>query len=540
MSIVRMRKLFQKKIKVKAGRKNVNLPSLAEMFFYVIILIFIIGAYSMFGGPGKTGGAQKAANTQQNLTSVVATVNGEKISRELYDANSQMTEQRMSEPDITQERYLRTGTLNRLIDAILMRQAVRKEGVKVSGAEINAEKEKELNQIISSRFPDQKAEYRFLKKENKTLDEYKDELRKEAFKDAEALKDQVASDKLQKAKEAAVTMTDAELTDSYSEVQASHILISSKKMAENAQKSAKPGQTSQTPVDGDALAKQKADDLLAQIQKGADFATLAKANSDDPGSAAKGGDLGWFKRGMMVPEFDTAVFQLQPGQVTTAPVKTDFGYHIIKVIAKRQNLPKDFDKSKEMYRQQALEQKKSRVWEDYKKQLTKDAKIVIVDPELAAYRLLDEGKQAEGIQMLADAVKKSPGNAVAGWELAQLLEQQKDLKGATETLEQVSVTDDGARNPMVHVKLGDLYMAQGNKAKALPEYKDAFDRASAFTMQNFMANMQVESKLKALGDNATAAQCTKWLDDYRKQQQSNPMGGMGMGGPMGNFQIPAQ
>lgn len=540
MSIVRMRKVFQRKMKVKAGGKHWSLPSLAEMFFYLIILIFVAGAYYTFGGPGRGGGAKPGAGTGsgESVTPVVARANGEKITRQLYDANLQMRQQGSSEQDITQERYLRTGTLNALIDAIVMRQAIKKERVKVSGAELNAEKEKQLDQVISQRFPDAKAQYRFLKKEGKTLDEYKEELRKDLFKDPEALQDSVARDKLQKMKEAAVTMTDAELAATYDEVQASHILISSKKMAEQA---AKPGQPQQTPVDGDAAAKKKADDLLAQVQKGADFAGLAKANSDDPGSAAKGGDLGWFKRGMMVPEFDTAVFQLAPGQVVTAPVKTDFGYHIIKVIAKRANLPKDFDKDKETYRQQALTQKKSRVWDEYTKQLNKDAKIEVIDPELAAYRMLDEGKQVDGTQMLAGALKQNPKNAVAGWELAQLYEQQKQLPQAIATLELVTATEDGARNPSVHLKLGDLYMAQNNKAKALPEYKDAFDRASAFTMQNFMVNMQVEGKLKSLGDAATTAQATKWLTEYRQQQQSNPMGGMGgMGGPMGNFQIPPQ
>lgn len=542
MSIVRMRKVFQKKMKVKAGGRHWQLPSVAEAFFYLIILIFVAGAYYTFGGAGRGGGARQAtgAGSGERVTPVVARVNGEKVTRQLYDANLQMREQG-AEQDITQERYVRAGTLNGLIDAFVMRQAVKKEHIKVTGAELNAEKEKQLDQVISQRFPDAKAQYRFLKKENKTLDEYKDELRKDLFKDNEALQDSVARDKLQKAKEAAVTMTDAELAATYDEVQASHILISSKKMAANAAKTAPPGQAQQTPVDGDALAKKKADDLLAQIQKGGDFAALAKANSDDPGSAAKGGDLGWFKRGMMVPEFDAAVFQLQPGQVVTAPVKTDFGYHIIKVIGKRTNLPKDFDKNKAMYREQALSQRKSRVWGEYSKQLTKDAKIEVMDPELAAYRMLDEGNQAQGTQMLAAAVKQNPKNATAGWELAQLYEQQKQLPQAIATLEQVTTSEDGARTPAVHVKLGDLYMAQNNKAKALPEYKDAFDRASGFTMQNFMVNMQVEGKLKSLGDTATAAQVTKWLADYREQQKNNPMGGMGgMGGPMGNFQIPGQ
>src|SRR5262249_60985313 len=76
-------------------------------------------------------------------------------------------------------------------------------------------------------------------------------------------------------------------------------------------------------------------DLLAKIRAGADFGELAKANSDDPGSAQGGGDLGWFGRRAMVKPFEDAAFALSPGQVSDV-VKTSFGFHIIKVLEKRQ------------------------------------------------------------------------------------------------------------------------------------------------------------------------------------------------------------
>lgn len=74
----------------------------------------------------------------------------------------------------------------------------------------------------------------------------------------------------------------------------------------------------------------KAKELKAQIDGGADFAELAKANSSDTGSAVNGGDLGWFGTGMMVKPFEDAVVALKPGQVSD-PIKTDFGWHIIKL-----------------------------------------------------------------------------------------------------------------------------------------------------------------------------------------------------------------
>ena len=79
----------------------------------------------------------------------------------------------------------------------------------------------------------------------------------------------------------------------------------------------------------DAAAKAKAEDILKQIQKGANFADLAKKYSDDPGSKDSGGELGFAQRGHMVPEFDNAIFTQKIGD--TKIIKTQYGYHIVQV-----------------------------------------------------------------------------------------------------------------------------------------------------------------------------------------------------------------
>jgi peptidyl-prolyl cis-trans isomerase D len=130
--------------------------------------------------------------------------------------------------------------------------------------------------------------------------------------------------------EATINPTDAELQKIYTQnqeafrtperVKARHILI----------------KTKDKPASEDAALRAKAEGLLKQIKGGADFAKLAKANSEDNegpdgGSAARGGDLGqWITRGQMVPEFDKVIFTLKPGQ-TSDLVKTMFGYHIVQV-----------------------------------------------------------------------------------------------------------------------------------------------------------------------------------------------------------------
>jgi hypothetical protein len=80
--------------------------------------------------------------------------------------------------------------------------------------------------------------------------------------------------------------------------------------------------------------------IKKQLDAGADFATLAKKDSTDPGSKDQGGDLGWFGKGVMDPAFEQAAFSLKVGQISD-PVKSSFGYHIIQVLAKDPNRPYD-------------------------------------------------------------------------------------------------------------------------------------------------------------------------------------------------------
>jgi parvulin-like peptidyl-prolyl isomerase len=99
----------------------------------------------------------------------------------------------------------------------------------------------------------------------------------------------------------------------------------------------------------------KAKDVLARLKAGDKFEDLAKSESIDTSTKDKGGDLGWFSKGSMVPEFDAVAFQLPVGQLSD-PVKTTFGYHVIQVLEKDPNRPLD---------PQALDQKKSQAFSDW-------------------------------------------------------------------------------------------------------------------------------------------------------------------------------
>jgi peptidyl-prolyl cis-trans isomerase C len=86
--------------------------------------------------------------------------------------------------------------------------------------------------------------------------------------------------------------------------------------------------------------------VIADLKNGGDFAAIAKDKSNDPGTKASGGDLGWFTKDEMVPEFADAAFKLQKGQYTETPVKTQFGYHVIMLVDRRTAPPPTMEEAR--------------------------------------------------------------------------------------------------------------------------------------------------------------------------------------------------
>lgn len=126
-----------------------------------------------------------------------------------------------------------------------------------------------------------------------------------------------------------------------------------------------------------ADAKAKIEAIQQKIKDGADFAELAKKESDDTGSAIRGGDLGFFQRGAMVPPFETAAFKAKAGEVTGI-VESQFGYHIIKVIEKKSagNIP--FEEAKAEIENQLKRKLTNVEVRKYVDQVKKDLKVKIL------------------------------------------------------------------------------------------------------------------------------------------------------------------
>ncbi len=150
--------------------------------------------------------------------------------------------------------------------------------------------------------------------------------------------------------------------------------------------------------------EKEAKDILAQIKAGGNFEALAKKYSVDS-SAAKGGDLGWFGKGSMVPVFEKAALGLKEGQVSDV-VKSDFGYHIIKLTGKRAAGVRPFEEVKEQIKAALMPSKQQEIFQKIKEELKKDAKITVKEDVLNSLGgAKGEGKPAEPSQPVAPEKK---------------------------------------------------------------------------------------------------------------------------------------
>lgn len=123
-----------------------------------------------------------------------------------------------------------------------------------------------------------------------------------------------------------------------------------------------------------------AKEILAEIKKGGNFEELAKKHSIDA-AGAKGGDLGWFGQGSMIPEFETVAFAMKEGEISGV-VKTKFGYHIIKLTGKRPAGTRSFEESKELIKSKLLPEKQQEIFAKLKDELKKGAKFSIKEDVL--------------------------------------------------------------------------------------------------------------------------------------------------------------
>jgi len=134
--------------------------------------------------------------------------------------------------------------------------------------------------------------------------------------------------------------------------------------------------------------EEEAKAVIVELDAGKDFAELAKEKSTGP-SAAQGGELGYFTKGRMVPEFEAVAFTLKAGEYAKEPVKTQFGWHVIKLEDRRETAPPEFDAISDQVRQLVMRER----YGDLIKAARAEVEIDVLDPDLkTAYDTINQQK----------------------------------------------------------------------------------------------------------------------------------------------------
>ena len=273
-------------------------------------------------GGGPTGSAPGGASppaakpVPPSLPAVVARVNGEPISGPELEQAIRNLEAGVGQP-VPLDR--RDGVYRQMLDELigfkLLVQAASAERLTVADSELDGR----LAQI-RQQFPSEQAFLDELKGRNMTLEQLRRQIQSQLR----------AAKVVEKHIEPVIVVGDKDVATFYEQnksqfleseaVHASHILIRADEKADEATKKA---------------ARAQAEQVLARARKGEDFAALAREYSQDSGSSANGGDLGFVAKGKTVPAFETAAFALKPGELS-AVVQTPFGFHVIKAAEHRQ------------------------------------------------------------------------------------------------------------------------------------------------------------------------------------------------------------
>jgi parvulin-like peptidyl-prolyl isomerase len=325
--------------------------------FFALVVALNTSALSLPLLSPSVAQAQPAARA----TGTAAEVNGEKITNAQIER--QITRLRADTPDLQgntpEVRAALANLRSSVVEGMINRRLIIQEAKK---------------QKISAPAPQIEAAVAGFRKGFKTEAEMKEYLSKRGFSLAdvrtEAAED-IAADALVRRWGAGLSVTEAEIATAYREnitqfavpegVRARHILVAFNKEKPTA--------------DEKAAARKKAEDLLKQARdKKTDFGVLAQANSDDPGSKARGGDLGPFPRGSMVKPFEDAAFGAKAGEIV-GPIETSFGYHIIRVDEKFAPRTLPLEEVRDYLREPLLRRKREEAIKSKFDALRKSAKI---------------------------------------------------------------------------------------------------------------------------------------------------------------------
>lgn len=277
---------------------------------------------------------------------------------------------------------LQSRVIDDLLRKRLIAQEIERRRIVISPTDIDDRTEIEFERILKQNNLTEEQAAQILQRQGRTLESFKRELR-------QAVELQLQTERLRDLVVGPIEPTEQELSayleehredyDTPEEVHARHILI---RVPEGA---------SEAEI---AQAKKQIEDIKKELENGADFAELAKKYSQDPGSAPNGGDLGFFRRGQMVKEFEDAAFSLEPGQISD-PVRTQFGFHLIKVEEKKPAQHPELAQIRERVLKDYIAAERDRRFEKFYAELKAHAKIFIADPVLKVFYLYEHAERLE-------------------------------------------------------------------------------------------------------------------------------------------------
>lgn len=323
--------------------------------FFALILVLAAGV--AFAGGGQESESAEQAAQQPLSDDLVATVNGVEISKEDYEEAVTQTQDRFAQQGqpVAEEELetFRADILDQLIAEELLYQEAQDQGLALEDGEVDSQIEQMRARFDNDEGWQQALETNGVTEEELRLQIERNGLIQQLIATAVPEPGEVTEEEVQ-------TFYDEnpQFFEQGEQIAARHILIDTRELA------------SEADLED---ARQRAEDVRQELLDGADFATLAQERSEGP-SATRGGDLGTFGRGQMVPAFEEAAFALEEGEISEV-VESQFGFHVIQVTEKMDSGLVPVDQVSQSIRQYLAQEKQAQALDDYIEQLRGEADV---------------------------------------------------------------------------------------------------------------------------------------------------------------------
>ena len=457
-------------------RRQVKWIVLAVAVAFAVTLLYV-------GGPGLF--------SRRPAQPPVARVNGEAIDQETFQqavaSQLRALEQTRGAVRPSEMDEVRYQALNRLVHTRLLLQAARDEGIRVERREVD----RRLREIRDA-FPSER--------------EYRRELERSQLTERDlrrAVEEGLLIEKLRERVTAGVTVSDDEVARAYEQVRLRQILV--------------------RPRDSSAAswkqAEERAQALYRRLQSGADFASLARAESDDTATRERGGELGLVGRNLLPEALEKAVFDLKAGQISP-PVRSEVGFHILQVTERREAKGKAFEEAREQLREQLLSEKQDVAFARWFDDLRRQAAVEVLEPRLAARDALGRGDLKQALAQYEKALQTDSQDPYLHYAMARVLAALQKQDEALSHL--VRAVELEATDPVLHLELGNAYRQKGQREQAVAAFRKASQLAPMDLQMHLMLYAifsDMGLKEDALNEQRELEKIQQVLEQQRRLQE---------------------